>query len=327
MNILVPVNNLESIPYLCKQGAKELYVGFHDNEWTRDFGEYANLNRMSSFGFDANPYTLNQLEAIIETAHHSGADLFVTLNAESYTSAMEQRVQQYLSTLAKMGVDGIIVSGINIARIVVKLGLRAVASTMCGIYNRDIAKAYVQEGVSRIILPRDLSLPEIESIVKATPGIEYEVFMLNSGCKFSDSFCLGFHFDQYGALCKHLCRSQVSFVGKHFSFNEKQSAILNEVSYQSLYSSSTTCGLCALFRLNKMGISACKIVGRAEQPNKILHDISLVKKNLDIVSECKSEEEFLSRMVFPDNHDRVCFLGRSCYYPEIRFGDVKHGNS
>lgn len=319
MNILAPVNSLEHIPDLFEHGAKELYVGFHDPNWTCAFGAHANLNRMSSFGHDANPYTLDQLEPIIETAHRHGTAVFITLNAESYSKAMLEIIRGYLAELRAMRADGIIVSEIAAARIVLEAGMNAVASTMCGIYNRDLAAFYIREGIKRIILPRDLSLSEIESIVSFAPEAEYEVFMMRSGCKFSDSFCLGFHYAKHGALCQNLRRSRVSVLGEKLSFHDRQRALLNEMTYQSLFSLSEACGLCALYRLSKLGIAACKIVGRAEAPGKILRDIDIVRTNLQVVKRVASEAEYLRDMIFPEDRDRICFMGKSCYYPEIRF--------
>lgn len=322
MKILSPANSVDGIPELCEHGARELYVGFCDETWQRDFGKYSGINRMSSFGSAANPYTLEQLRSVIETAHRNGAAIFVTLNAESYTSAMEDRICGYLARLKEMNADGIIVSGLRMARLAMEHGLQAVASTMCGVYNSDIASCYIREGVKRMILPRDLSLSEMEDICKCAPEAEYEAFLMRSGCKFADSYCLGFHRDEYGALCQNLRKSDAFIRSSGLSFRDRQQALLNEALYNSLFSSSDACGLCALYRLCKMGISACKIVGRAERRDKILGDIDLVRTNLDIASRCSDEEEYLARMVFPEKKDRICFAGKSCYYPEVRFCDL-----
>ena len=92
--------------------------------------------------------------------------------------------------------------------------------------------------MERIILPRDLSLLEIEAIMHEAPSAEYEVFLMRSGCKFADSFCLGFHYDRFGALCQNLRRSTYTFHGEMQSFKDHQLAMLNETAYQTLFSSS-----------------------------------------------------------------------------------------
>ena len=80
-----------------------------------------------------------------------------------------------------------------------------------------------------------------------------------------------------------------------------------------------TCGMCALYRFNKMGISSLKIVGRADKPEGVLHDIELTHKNIEILKECRTEQEYLEKMIFPSNSETQCLMGLSCYYPEVRF--------
>ena len=57
--------------------------------------------------------------------------------------------------------------------IAVNLGISAVISTISGVYNSDIAKFYKNLGAKRIILPRDLSVSEIEAIIHVVPDMEY----------------------------------------------------------------------------------------------------------------------------------------------------------
>ena len=47
-------------------GAGEFYIGFYDNAWWERFGEYADINRMSGFKKDANPYSLEEVGEIIK---------------------------------------------------------------------------------------------------------------------------------------------------------------------------------------------------------------------------------------------------------------------
>ena len=37
MNILVPINNINSVSEYAKYGAKEYYLGFHDEQWREFF--------------------------------------------------------------------------------------------------------------------------------------------------------------------------------------------------------------------------------------------------------------------------------------------------
>lgn len=318
MNILVPINSKDDIHSFCVSGAKELYIGFYDPLWESSFGEYYHLNRMSGFGTDANRNTLAQLHEIIELTHIENAQIYIVLNAASYTKAQLAKISQYMTIIAEMGADGVIISCHEAAEEARKVGIASVASTMCGIYNHDIARSYIDLGVKRIILPRELSLDEIESLTAAAPEAEYEVFLMRSGCKFSDSHCLGYHRPEHPAPCRELKFSNCSMCSNSATFETRQLFNLNYSIYSQLYEFGA-CGQCALYRLQKAGITAGKIVGRADNPVSICQDISITATNLNIASMCTSEEEYLSLMMYPEKHERLCFLGKSCYYPEVRF--------
>lgn len=318
MNILVPINNIESVSEYANYGAKEYYLGFYDNQWKQCFGEYSDLNRMSGFESDANKYSVYDLEKIAKEVHRVNGVLFITLNAAYYSMEQIQKIKKYLAEMKNAAVDGVIVSDLDIALAVAESGISPIASTMCGIYNSEIAKQYIENGIKRIILPRELDLREVNDIMEKAPGAEYEVFMMRSGCKFSDSQCLGFHRYPYGALCENIRRSQCKVGGCEDDFKLRQKVSLNETCYNSLFQI-TACGICAIYKILSMNIAAVKIVGRADKQKQILEDIQLVQENVEIAKHCSSENEYLEKMVFPKKRDQICFRGNSCYFPEVRF--------
>ena len=318
MNILVPINNINSVSEYAKYGAKEYYLGFHDEQWKECFGNFSDLNRMSGFESDANKYTVHDVAKISDEVHRIGGTLFITMNSAYYSSEQIQKIKEYLSILKISKIDGVIVSDLELALAVADSGIAPIASTMCGIYNSEIAKQYIDNGIKRIILPRELSLAEVADIVIKAPSAEYEVFMMRSGCKFSDSQCRGFHRYPYGALCENIRRSTCKVGGCKDNFQLRQKVSINETCYNSLYQI-TACGICAIYRLLNMKIAAAKIVGRAEDEKKILKDIQLVQDNIEIAKQCCSEEEYLEKMIFPSERDHTCFRGNSCYFPEVRF--------
>ena len=316
MKILTPLNDIKNISMLSASGADEFYVGFYDLEWEEKYGEYSDLNRMSSFGKKANQYSISELRDVIQKAHEVDAKIYVTLNSAYYSIEQQQDIARYCAVLVSYKADGVIVSSRKIAMIALDNGLSAIGSTMCNIRNHDIANSYREIGVQRIILPRDLSLSEIESVINNCPGIEAEVFFMRSGCKFSDANCLGFHKANYGAICQNIGRCEYDFCGVD-DFMEIQKRSFNEAIYNTLFQDSA-CAQCALFRLLNIGVSALKIVGRAIGVEGICSDVALTRSNLALARECSSEKEYLERMKFPKDK-LICMMGKSCYYPEVRF--------
>ena len=321
MNILVPLNNLDHLDRLLRSGANEFYMGFNSDTWSTGFSEFDDLNRMSGFERAANRYSMEEMPGCIQRIHECGALIYITFNAAFYSEEQHRFVAKQFDALKEADADGVIVSDPILIRAATNRGLFAVASTMCGIYNTDVARYYIGEGAKRIILPRDISLSNIKEITATFPDTEFEVFLMRSGCKFADCYCLGFHRLPHGAFCENIRRSTCSIGGTGDSFSLRQTVSLNEICYQSLFENGA-CGLCALYRLLQMNVRAGKIVGRAEHYESVLRDIKIVKNNLEIAEQCQSESEYLARMNMPEHRDTLCFSGASCYYPDVRFDRV-----
>lgn len=318
MNVLVPVNHSKDIKPLAESGADEFYIGFYEASWDSNNKFFYDLNRMSGFEEDANHYSLAELIEPIEEAHRLGKKIYVTLNAAYYNPDQLTKLHEYIQRLRAFNADGIIVSDIRVADICNQEGIGVVASTMCGIYNTQILGTYAKSGVKRVIVPRDVRLEDMKRMIAAFPEIEFEVFMMRNGCKFSDSNCLGFHCYPHGALCRTLKFSKRRLCGTNHAFSLTQKFFFNEVMFKELYEHEA-CGMCAIYDLIEMNVRTLKIVGRAAKQAEIAKSVSIVKTNIAIAEQSDSREEYLENMIFPSD-TKTCLMGLSCYYPEIRFG-------
>ncbi|MBE6024193.1 MAG: U32 family peptidase [Cellulosilyticum sp.] len=318
MNVLVPLNNIDHIDDYIEAGAREFYIGFYDEAWWEKFGEYADINRLTGFKKDANPYNFEEVLEIIRQVKQRDVQVYVTFNSSIYNQEQLAYVEGYMQRLKETPLDGVIVSCAELVEVAKKVGLSAVISTIAGIYNSDLTKFYCDLGAKRVILPRDLSIKEIEEIVKKQPNVEYEIFMMRNGCRFSDSNCLGFHRLEKTSICACVGNAGRDLGVKGKGFKEKHEVELNDIVYTQNFHN-MTCGICSIYRFVKLGITAGKIVGRSDEWRNICEDIRLIRKNVEIARSCETEEEYLERMIFPNGHETMCKMGLSCYYPEIRF--------
>lgn len=318
MRILVPLNNMKHIDDYINSGAKEFYIGFHDEEWTGKFGDYADINRMSGFKEKANPFSLEEVIDIIKMVKDKQRYIYVTFNSSIYSEEQLNQIKKYFIVLKESGVDGVIVSCIELVEIAVEFELPVVVSTIGGVYNTQIAGFYRDRGANRIILPRDISVDEIEAIVKEVPDVEYEVFMMRNGCIFSDANCLGLHRKESCSICGSIINADSHVQMEEEDLIKQQSIKFNDVIYTKSFHEHA-CGLCSIYRFIKMNITACKIVGRTDEWENICDDIRYVKQNIEIAKSCKSQEEYLERMQLPSENELLCKCGLSCYYPEMRF--------
>ncbi|MDO5520447.1 MAG: U32 family peptidase [bacterium] len=318
MNVLVPLNNLEHLSEYISAGASEFYIGFYDEAWKKKFGEYMDINRLSGFGKEANPYSFKEVLSLIPRIKEQGQMIYVTFNASIYSEEQLGEIKNYFLELKKTRVDGVIVSCMELVLLAKECGINSVASTICGIYNSDLARIYYKAGAKRLILPRDLSTEEVCNIAAAVPEAEYEVFMMRNGCSFSDSNCLGFHRTETCAICGSLAKAGHDLHLRKENFHSVNNAELNDELYTNQFHK-YTCGLCSIYDFVKSGISAAKIVGRSDDWEYICKDISYVYENERIAKQCKTREEYLEKMIFPEGRKEMCKLGLSCYYPEVRF--------
>jgi len=319
MKALVPLNNVEHIDDYIEAGAGEFYIGFYDVDWRENFGEYADINRLTGFRENANPYNIEEVIEIINLVKEKGVMIYVAFNASLYAEAYLGHIESYMKKLkSATDLDGVIVSCPELVDIAVDLGINVVVSTISGVYNSDIAKFYRNLGVKRIILPRDLSVSEIEAIIEAVPDVEYEIFMMRNGCRYSDGNCLGFHRSEKSAICGCIGGASRNLHLENSTFKIKHKVELNDMVYTQSFHNHA-CGLCSIYRFVQMGIAAGKIVGRSDEWQYICEDISLIKRNVEIARSCPSEEVYLEKMIFPNDSTLKCKMGLSCYYPEIRF--------
>lgn len=318
MRALVPLNNKEHIDDYIAAGAGEFYIGFYDEKWHERFGEYADINRLTGFKKDANPYNFEEMCEIIQLVKQKGKLIYVTFNATLYSCEQLKVIEDYMKALKVVNVDGVIVSCNELVTIAVKVGLNAVISTIAGIYNSDIVKFYKDLGAKRVILPRDLSIDEIQQITDKVPDIEYEIFMMRNGCRYSDGHCLGFHRSEMPSICSFIGRASRNVVIEEESFKNRHDAELNDMLYTQSFHNNA-CGLCSIYRFVKMGITAGKIVGRSDEWQFICRDIAAIRDNVEIAKACQSEAEYLEKMLMPEAQATQCKLGLNCYYPEVRF--------
>ncbi|MBQ9004181.1 MAG: U32 family peptidase [Eggerthellaceae bacterium] len=317
---LVPLNNAEALAHLHEAGVEELYVGFHDDGWTARFGS-TELNRMSGFGREANPFSFEEMLAQVQRAQSLGMRAFVCFNASSYGSPeLEFIASAYLGAIADAGASGIIVSGQALIGPAREAGLGVVMSTVAGVFNERLAVYYRDLGATRLILPRDLSVDEIAGIMRTVPEVEYEVFLMRNGCMFSDSHCLGCHRAGAPSLCTSLREGDVDInlvpgdYDDAFLRRARSTEWLLNMRYHK-----RTCGLCALWRFEQIGVHAYKVVGRGDDPDDLVADAALVVRNTALARASATEADYHAAMELPRDPSTLCATnGLSCYYPESR---------
>ena len=209
--LLAPAGSLEAFFAAMEKGADAVYAGL------REFSARAK----------AKNFTLAQMERMTAYAHSLSRRLYVTLNTLVKENELPHLVET-LSALEGMGVDGVIIQDMAVARLARRYfpSLPLHASTQMTIHNSPGVRQLEDLGFSRVVLARELHIDEISSIVRESRiGIECFIhgalcFSFSGQCYFS-SF-LGGHSGNRGR-CAQPCRRQYKYRGKegyYFSTND-----------------------------------------------------------------------------------------------------------
>ncbi len=150
---------------------------------------YLGLQQFSARATATN-FSAENLNEFVGFAHSLGRKVYVTIN----TLVQEKELPELLKTLdicSKYHVDAIILQDLGVARIIKEQypELELHASTQMAVHNKEGALALQKLGFSRVVLARELTLPEIEEIA-ALPGLETEAFIHGALCYSYSGLCL-----------------------------------------------------------------------------------------------------------------------------------------
>lgn len=333
MKVLAPISSCDELEMLAASGAEEFYCGIVPREWLERYTGAIWLNRRSPKGGSFE--TFSELKRLVDGAHALGNPVFLTLNSPFYTSEQLEWVMELARRLdGETGVDALIVTDINLLAQLSKAKLNAALhiSSVAATLNTEAIRFLLQFGPTRIILPRSLTIPEIERITAATRDqVEIETFMLNDGCAFEEGFCSTTHHHTVGAFCTSLSEMDTEFerTGNR-EITRRQNARLRRnltdyrewIWYVNGNGCGTTpnglpygpCGLCAIDDFQRIGVSSLKIVGREASPFKKLASVRMVRAIVDQVRAGSEKLVVIERAKSLRGDRKHCDSGYMCYY-------------
>ncbi len=165
--LLIPAGNLEKLRAAVLYGADAVYAGV------------AGLSLRAA----AAELSLDDLAAGKAEAHAKGVKLYIALNTFARNQDLA-RVEATLPLLADIGVDGVIVSDPGVIRLARQIapGIPLHLSTQANTTNSAAVRFWLEQGVSRMVLARELSLAEIGAVHREVPQAELEIFAHGAMC-------------------------------------------------------------------------------------------------------------------------------------------------
>ena len=197
------------------------------------------------------------------------------------------------------------------------LASRMHVSSLASCRNPGAAAFYRDLGVARVILPRHVTLAEIEAT--AIPGLEWEVFVLNDGCIFEEGTCATTH--ALGTFCM-----TDRLGGKFGRLDERYEFwkwTQNNCGCQSNRGYTLgPCGLCALPRLARLGVASLKVVGREASLARKAASVRLAAAALDQAARGARPDGIRDAVIALRGAPELCRNAHLCYYPDVWSDDA-----
>ncbi len=288
MRILAPFSKAEEVAKLVKAGAQELYCGVVDSQWEKSYTYVSSINlRHDKI---ANLGSFNELREAVQSAHSMDAKVSLALNAHFYSQNQLPIVMGHAEKGVKAEADYLIVAD---AALVPKLKeefpVKISLSTASHAFNNPALDFFKQLGVSRIVLPRHLTVEEIMELSSHAKklGLTTECFVLNALCPYTDGLCTFQHIvDEsvsFMPISKFACRAP--FKATAFKNPGKEKKLAAE-SHVKLWNNTDyrDCGLCALPHFKRFGIDTVKIAGRGISLEERLANVTILKNATSLIN-------------------------------------------
>lgn len=193
--LLCPAGTLKNLKYAFAYGADAVYAG----------------QPRYSLRVRENDFTLDRLEEGIKIAHAQNKQFYVASNIAPHNSKIKTYMQDIEPVIA-MNPDALIMSDPGLIMMVRDRWPDQVVhlSVQANVVNYAAVKFWHRQGISRIILSRELSLEEIEEIRQECPEMELEVFVHGALCIAYSGRCLLSGYinkrDPNQGTCTNACR-------------------------------------------------------------------------------------------------------------------------
>ena len=255
----------------------------------------------------AGNFDLDGLKEAVEYAHARNVKVYVTVNIIPHESDLKD-LPEYIEYLNKIGVDAVICADLGVISMVRRIApnLDVHVSTQANITNSESAMVYVNMGVKRLILAREMTMDEIRELRNKIPQeIELEAFAHGAMCISYSGRCLLSNFftnrDANRGACVQACRWNYEIR----EINKEQYYPIEEDTHGTyILNSKDMCMIDHLEEMKEAGISSIKIEGRMKTEYYVANIVNAYRQALDFVKKNNNEKlpDEIRNEVFKSSH-------------------------
>ena len=253
----------------------------------------------------AGNFDLEELPGAIEYAHGNEVAVHVAVNANPRNGEL-RGLPDYFERLQDWGADALILGDPGVFALAGKYApkVKRHMSTQAGVTNYAAARFWYDQGASRVILARELSLDEVAELIAKSPReLEVEAFVHGAMCVSWSGRCVLSNYmtgrDATRGACAQPCRYKYALMeekrpGEYFPVYEEdnETFILN---------SRDMCMIDHIPELLDIGLASLKIEGRAKSAYYTAmttaayrHAIDAAEKGEPLAKEWRDEVEKVS---------------------------------
>lgn len=334
MHILSPAYSAKEVPLLLHAGADWLYT-----EWVPEWKEMVQKRvppPTCAVSALFAPSRIEEVEQIVQAAHHGKALLFLKLGASYYTAEDHRSLSSLLAQALEAKVDGFIFSDIGLLPLLAEMQPRSLLIGGPDIYlgNARSLELLAKAGATHVILAPRCSLAELAELVRRGPAqLDYGCLIFNGSyghCFYDPSLCNTVH------AGKNFCDWDLEYLvttygSEGVDLNYAQCRQLKENEYWQrlwLYPFSyfaahmvdwrgTGCGLCALpFWGARPEIRFIQVGGGHHDFTRRLMATELVQRALGLVAQGAGPAQVRDHFRATQPHGELCDLTYRCLYPD-----------
>lgn len=291
MELLAPAGDKEKLIMAIEYGADAVYLA------STRFG-------LRTF---AGNFDLESLAWAVNYAHEHNVKVYVTVNIIPHESDLAD-LPEYIKYLDSIGVDAVICADLGVISMVRRIApnLAVHVSTQANITNSESAMVYVNMGVKRLILAREMTMEEIACLRAKIPAdIELEAFCHGAMCISYSGRCLLSNFftgrDANRGACVQSCRWGYAIR----EVSRQQEYPIEEDSHGTyILNSKDMCMIDYLDKLRDAGVTSIKIEGRMKTEYYVANIVNAYRMALDYLythKDFKLPEE-IKNEVFKCSH-------------------------
>lgn len=319
--LLSPIRSFDGAVSVIQAGADEVYCGVE-------------IPGFKKFSLHRGPLceipNYDELGRVVKYAHDHGIDVLLTVNRPFMVDVLEKGMRNHISSCLNEGVDALIIGDMGVLSLVkdMDLDVSLYASTYLASMNKEAVDFLRKLGFSRVILERQLTIPEINDIAQHSK-VDVEVFIHGSGCSNINVSCYLYHF-----MYPEMARAILTIDGLAlrcglpfdiYDVDHKNDKLTNT----PILDAYRFCSLCQLPSLIQTGVTGFKIVGRCVNEEYQESTTRVYRELIDIIDRGEMKVfqmrlEWLKKNFFPIHQDlplfnlqELCCDQERCYYSPL----------